>query len=240
MLIAEIGLNHLGNTTLAKKYIKSLVNTEIDGITLQVRESDYYINNPKFKLTKNLYQELINLAKQYDKQIGIAIADINMIDFFESLNIDFYKVIRNDIINKKLITKLISTNKKLIISTGLSSENDIQNFINEFGTKNITLNHTQLSYDPKDCNLSAIKVMKSQYNCNISYGSHCDNKNVLYMALCYNPSDILFYVKYDDQIYPDDKHAIKLNNIDIVITNLKNLTAAVGTGIKNKMKIKIK
>ena len=66
MLIAEIGLNHLGNTTLAKKYIKSLVNTEIDGITLQVRESDYYINNPKFKLTKNLYQELINLAKQYD------------------------------------------------------------------------------------------------------------------------------------------------------------------------------
>jgi len=160
MLIAEIGLNHLGNTTLAKKYIKSLVNTEIDGITLQVRESDYYINNPKFKLTKNLYQELINLAKQYDKQIGIAIADINMIDFFESLNIDFYKVIRNDITNKKLITKLISTNKKLIISTGLSSENDIQNFINEFGTKNITLNHTQLSYDPKDCNLSAIKVMK--------------------------------------------------------------------------------
>ena len=197
MLIAEIGLNHLGNTTLAKKYIKSLVNTEIDGITLQVRESDYYINNPKFKLT-------------------------------------------NDIINKKLITKLISTNKKLIISTGLSSENDIQNFINEFGTKNITLNHTQLSYDPKDCNLSAIKVMKSQYNCNISYGSHCDNKNVLYMALCYNPSDILFYVKYDDQIYPDDKHAIKLNNIDTVISNLKNLTTAIGTGIKNKMKIKIK
>tara|TARA_R110001592_G_C12571074_1_gene692344 strand:- start:54 stop:491 length:438 start_codon:yes stop_codon:yes gene_type:complete len=144
-------------------------------------------------------------------------------------------------VNHKLIKKLISTNKKLIISTGTCSEEDIQNFVNKYSNNNITLNHTQLSYDVNDCNLNVIKTLKSKFNVNISYGNHCDNHNVLYMALCYNPSDILFYVKGNKGFsYPDDKHAIVLDDVNSVVNNLKCLNQALGTGIKSKMEIKIK
>lgn len=242
MIIAEIGLNHLGSKTLAHLYVDQLISTNVDGITFQIREPEYYFKNPKYKF-EDYYtnRELCKQVQHSGKKFGIAIADTDMIGFFEDINVDFYKVIRNDMMNDKLIKKLISTNKKLIISTGTCSEDNIQDFINKYANNNITLNHTQLSYDINDCNLSAIKTLRSKFNIDVSYGNHCNNYIVLYMSLCYNPSDILFYVKGNDNLkWPDDKHAIKLNDVGEIINNLKNLESAMGTGIKQKIGIKIK
>jgi N,N'-diacetyllegionaminate synthase len=243
MLIAEIGLNHLGSFIRANQYVTKLINSNIDGITFQVRESTYYDqpNKNNLLLTDNHYINLCNTIKSHNKKFGVAIADIDKIDFFESIGTDFYKVIRNDITNKKLIKKLIETKKELIVSTGVSSEQEIEEFLQEFGNENITLNHTQLSYDVEDCNLSAIKTLRQKYGYPISYGSHCSNENVLYMSLCYNPANILFYVKDDGNCYvPDDKHAIELSYVNRVVDNLKSLKYAIGNGIKAKMEIKIK
>lgn len=251
MLIAEIGLNHLGYAYQAKEYIKTLANTDVEGITLQVREPEYYVNIPKseYTLTLEEYTEIADLIKTNNKKIGIAIADINMIDFFESINIDFYKVIRNDMLNDKLIKKLIKTNKKLIISTGTCSEQEISKFIKKYKTDNITLNHTQLSYDIEDCNLLAIQKMKEKYKCDISFGNHCRDLSIIYMALCYKPSDILFYVKGSDAYrravykvdsYPDNEHAIEVDNVKEFIDSITYLKKAIGTGIKQQMEIKIK
>ena len=82
--------------------------------------------------------------------------------------------------------------------------------------------------------------IKKKYNCKISFGNHCHNHNVLYMSLCYNPSDILFYVKGSDTLrYPDDKHAIPLEMVHSFINNLINLRKAIGIGNKERMEIKI-
>jgi|9_EtaG_2_1085328.scaffolds.fasta_scaffold00645_10 N,N'-diacetyllegionaminate synthase len=247
MIIAEIGINHLGCVERCKSFINKLVNTNVDGITLQVREPEYYVENTNYKLEDSDYIELIKLIHSYDKKVGIALADISKIDIFESIGVDFYKVIRNDITNRTLIKKLIETNKKLIISTGTSSDSDIENFTKYIDTEHwnistdITLNHTQLSNDVEDCNLRAIEILYNKYPFNVSYGNHCSNHIVLYMSLCYKPSDILFYIKGDDgEIYPDDKHAILLSDVVDVTNNIINLSKAIGSGIKKQMKIKIK
>ena len=60
------------------------------------------------------------------------------------------------------------------------------------------------------------------------------------MALCYNPANILFYVKDTNHYVPDDKHAIELSYVNDVVDNLKSLKYAIGNGIKEKMEIKIK
>ena len=67
------------------------------------------------------------------------------------------------------------------------------------------------------------------------------------MSLCYYPSSILFYVKddwpfnhYTETNFPDDEHAISLNNIHNVLNNINKLQDAIGTGTKQKMKNKIK
>ena len=244
MIIAEIGRNHLGITQSAYDYIDSLAQTGVDGISLQIRERGYY-NSPEKKQyiwDNDTYSKLSEYTKIQNKQFGMALADASLVSFFESINTDFYKVIRDDINNDELVSKLIATGKKIFVSTGMCSDSDITKFINKYGdNENIVLNHTQLSYSIEDCNLIAIEHMKSQYKCQVSYGSHCENENVLYMALCYNPSDIMFYVKACNYLrYPDDKHAVTLNRVNTVCTNLTSLSSAVGNGIKLKMKNKIR
>jgi len=244
MIIAEIGMNHLGSLFSAEIMLMDLFKTEIDGITFQVREKEYYNKKPKYKLKDKDYVKLSKQIKNSGKKFGIALADFDKVDFFESLEVDFYKVIRNDMTNSKLMDKLLSLNKKIIVSTGLSSDYDIKTFMNKYkNNKNIILNHTQLSYEINDCNLSAILTLKEKYNCDVSYGNHCDNLNTLYMSLCYFPSDILFYVKNENTHwpieYPDDKHAIGLDKINNVSKNLKILSKAIGKGVKEKMINKI-
>ena len=244
MIIAEVGLNHLGSFSLAKKYIEFLKTTDVQAVTFQVREKDFYLRKEKkhLSLDKKEYMELCRLSKDYGKQFGVAIADLEQINFFESIGTDFYKIIRNDMKNDILVSKLIETGKKVIVSTGLSSEKDIETFVKKYGKfKTIVLNHTQLSYKTEDCNLVAIQSMRDKYNTNVSFGSHCSNQNVLYMSLCYHPSDILFYVKVGDTLeYPDDRHAVSLKQVPALATDLRNLASAVGTGQKLEIGNKIK
>ena len=128
---------------------------------------------------------------------------------------------------------------------------DIQNVVDWVsGYNNVVLNHTQLSNEPSDSNLKAIDTMRDKYNMPISFGSHCNNHNILYMSLCFNPSDILFYVKNEAKAkidweqrgfpYPDDKHAILLEDVENVVKNIKLLSGAVGSGVKEKMDNKLK
>ena len=252
-IIAEIGLNHLGMFREVRHYLDSLFDTAIDGIEFQVRDDDFYLRPEKkdLKLTDEDYKTYCDLIHQEDKSFGVALTDITKVDFFESIGTDFYKVIINDITNKPLVRVLCETGKKVLISTGLSSDEDIQNVVELVSQyPNVVLNHTQLSNEPSDSNLRAIDIMRKKYNMPISFGSHCNNHNILYMSLCFNPSDILFYVKNESTAktnweklgfpYPDDKHAILLEDVKYVVDNIKLLSGAVGSGIKEKMDNKLK
>ena len=253
MIIAEIGLNHLGKYSEVVEYLDNLVDSDVDGIEFQVRDDSFYLRPEKkdLKLNEDEYIKISNLIKKENKSFGIALTDITKIDFFESIKTDFYKVIINDIKNKSLVESLCKTGKKVLISTGLSSDEDIQNLVEQVSDyDNVVLNHTQLSNKPSDSNLKAIEIMRNKYNMPVSFGSHCNNYNILYMALCFNPSDILFYVKNNSLAksnwermgfpYPDDKHAILLEDVSDIVKNIRLLTGAVGSGVKEKMDNKLK
>lgn len=243
MIIAEIGLNHLGSFELAKRYVNFLCSTDVDGISFQVREKEFYDREEKKNLSLEAkeYIELRSMVKDGGKKFGVALADASKISFFKDLDTDFYKIIRNDMENDFLVRNLLNTGNKVIVSTGLSSEKEMSLFVDKHSNyKNFTFNHTQLSYDAADCNLSAITRLKETYGVPISFGSHCSNYNVLYMSLCYEPSDVLFYVKMSDTVvYPDDKHAVCLGDVADLAANLTLLSTAVGDGVKQKIENKI-
>ena len=70
------------------------------------------------------------------------------------------------------------------------------------------------------------------------------------MSLCFNPSDILFYVKFESKAkaaweqkgfpYPDDKHSINVQDVEGIVNNIRLLSKAVGSGVKEKMDNKLK
>jgi sialic acid synthase SpsE len=244
MIIAEIGFNHLGNLDIANQYVDSLIQCDVDAITFQVREAEHREANLSLYLNDDSYKNLFLKIKNSGKKLGVALADTKYVSFFENLDVDFYKVIRNDISNKKLINLLMMTGKQIFVSTGMSSKKNIENFISfiDQSTKKrnqFKLVHTQLSNALEDCNLKSIQEMK-EYGLDVAYGHHCGDVTAIFMALCYNPSDLLFYVKGSpDFQYTEDSHAIQISQIQDLIKKIHRYNGAVGTGVKMSMNNKI-
>lgn len=233
-LIAEIGFNHFGSIDRTRTYLDSLTKHNLYGITFQIREPAHQVQKSFNYLNFSDFNIICEIIKDAGIKVGIALADKNKIAFFESLKVDFYKVIRNDITNYSLCKLLLQTKKPIYVSTGLSGMDSIANFMESHYTSNldISLVHTQLSYKLEDCNLKCLDTLKD-FNVPISYGHHCDSITALELALCFSPKAIFFYVKdnsTDD--FPDNNHAITLNDVEPLIRHINKLNNAIGSGLK--------
>ena len=237
MLIAELGLNHFGDVELSDYMIDKLLKSKIDAITFQIRESEFYNGKWKnFLLPESYYEKAVSKIHEHDKLFGMAISDMDKIEFFEKINTDFYKILSKDLKNTKFLQTLAFTTKKdTFLSTGLSNFEDIDEALNIL-EKNTTLIHTRLSNKAKDVNLKAIETMKSKYDNRIAFGLHCENEHIIYAAAAYEPSDYFIYIKSSKNNLeaPDDLHAIEVSDIDNLIKNIKDIERSIGTGVKNQ------
>lgn len=236
MYISEIGINHKGRENRALDMLNKLVNTEIDAITFQIPKPDFYRDN-KFwggSLSNKFYKDAIDLIHENNKLVGFAIADKNMISFFDTMGADFWKTLSNCLSDDDLQNELQKTSKLTFLSTGLSNEKEILEANSKL--RNIRFIHTRLSQRTEDANLRAINRLKKLTNKEVAFGLHCSNLYVLYLSTAFNPSDIFFYVKENSrEKYPDDKHAIVIDKVDEVVEKLKLLEKALGKGVIEKM-----
>ena len=237
MIICEIGLNHLGDEEYALEYVSKILSTDVDAITFQIRESDFYVDTyDSFILSDNFYRNIVEKIKNSNVLIGIALSDIKKIPFFDSLNIDFFKILSKDFKNNKLISEMLKTKKHIYISTGTVNELEISNFINNFSPKKsfFTLIHTQMSYNIEDVNLKAISILQKKFQLPVAYGNHSHNYLTTFVALGFEPSDIFIYVKGNkNKSHPDEVHSIPLENLETFVHDLKELKKSIGHGVKN-------
>ncbi len=245
MIICEVGLNHCGDIKYADEYVGELLKAKPDGLTFQIREKEFYKKEPgrNLLLPDKYYETVIPRVKSSGIKFGMAICDPDKVEFCEKIGADFYKIIRDDIKNYGLISKLLNTGKKVFVSTGMASLEDISAFIGMAAEHRdqVTLIHTQLSHLLTETNLRAITVLRDKFNLPVAFGSHAANHNILYMALGFEPSDVFFYVKGDRAIgHLDNEHAIELRRCKEAIDNLRELSRAIGDGRKVKMGIEIK
>lgn len=241
MFISEIGLNHKGKKTRALKMLKELINTDIDAITFQIVEPTFYEKTKEWggPLSKDFYKRAIDFVHKNNKLIGFAITDKNMVSFLDSAGADFWKSLSTSISDNALLNELQKTNKPIFVSTGISNEKEIVEVSKKL--KNIKFIHTQLSHKIEDTNLRAIDRLKKLTNKEIAFGLHCSEHDILYLSIAFEPSDTFFYVKDNPkEKFPDDEHAIIIDNVDNVIKTLKTLKKALGSGIKEKTGIKLK
>ena len=238
MIICEVGLNHLGNEDYSNLYFTKLMESDCDAITYQIREKEFYKGKYKdFELSFDYYSSLINKSK--DKKFGIALADKNLIDECESIGVDFYKVLSWDLKDYEYIHSLLNkTSKPIYVSTGTSSLKDLNEFYKEFsGIDRISLIHTQLTQSVEDTNLKALTTL-DKFGFDVGFGNHCQNLNVIYSSLAFNPSQIWFYVKGTELYHPDDNHSVGIYQVKDFIKNIKEVRLSIGDGQKKNTNTK--
>jgi len=233
--IAEIGVNHLGSEELAVGYCVLMANTSVDGVTLQIREDSFYDGSSPWKsaLSKECYFECAKIIKASGKSFGIATSDLMVAQRNVDLSPDFWKVLSWGIKDIPLIRFLVDTLAPVYVSTGISDIYEIKSVADIFGQK-VGFIHTQLSTEIEDVNLAAILAIRDATDCDVSFGLHCDNFDVINVAIPYKPHAIFFYVKEKEMHeYPDGSYAILVSDIDGIIRNSETLGKAVGDGVKH-------
>ena len=232
--IAEIGQNHMGNESYANYMLNSITNNKnIDAITFQIREESFYFGlRKKLILKDSFYQKAKNKIKNSGKKFGVALCDPKKIKFFESLGVDFIKVINNDIENDHLVKELLKSKiKKIYFSTGLSGEKEIKKLLTKIKkiNKNYEIIHTTLSNNVTSANLNSINYLKKITNFPIGFGLQSERWEVLLFSLCFNPSSILFYVKGPKfKVHRDERHAIKIKDLDRIASIIKQHPKIIG------------
>jgi len=195
-IIAEIGINHNGKLSLAKKLVDVAVECGANAVKFQKRdlESLYkkeILQNPNLdsqgteiligvlkevELQEEHYKEIIDYCNEREITFLCTPWDKKSVDFLEKYNIPAYKIASADMTNFPLIKHVSDTKKPMLISTGMSTLEEIEktvNFVKKLGSK-FALLHCNSTYpSPVDIlNLKMIPFLREKFNIPVGYSGH--------------------------------------------------------------------
>jgi N,N'-diacetyllegionaminate synthase len=189
-IIAEVGNNHEGNISVAKKLINLASKAGVDAIKFQTFITEKFINKDnkkrfnqlkRFELSFKQFKILKDLANKKKLKFVSTPLDLKSANFLIK-NSDIIKVASSDNNFFPLLDIILKSKKKVIISTGMTSIKNILNLISyiskKIGTKKmierISLLHCVTSYPVEDkyVNLNSIAFLKEKTNLTIGYSDH--------------------------------------------------------------------
>ncbi len=195
-LIAEIGINHNGDVSIAKKLIEDAKYAGFDAVKFQKRDLDVCIpeyikdvmrDTPSGRMTYLNYKKKIEFGEKefykiskYCKDIGIdwfcSAWDLNSLKFLKNFKMKFNKVASPMLTHIELLNAIAKDKKLTFISTGMSRMIDIQKAVKIFKKNkcDFVLMHCVSNYpcDEKNLNLNLIKTLKQKFKCKIGYSGH--------------------------------------------------------------------
>lgn len=196
--IAEIGVNHLGNFSRAKKMVDDAIDGGADFIKFQtyVAEKRYDKENPKYneftnlvkkwQFSKSVEKDLWTYAQKKGARVFTSVYDEESIEFADALGTLAFKVAAFELNNKKLLEKIIDRKKPIIISCGMTNFEETDRLVNLLERHNAEyiLLHTVSSYplEEKNSNLYKIRELRNRYNCPIGHSDHTPGTNIPILA----------------------------------------------------------
>lgn len=199
-IIAEGGINHNGDLSLAKEMIKSASDAGADAIKFQthfadkemvessitaryIGESVYHLIG-RMELSKDDHIELIECAKKHGIIFLSTPFSKEAVDLLCELDVPAFKIGSGELTNLPLVEYIARKNKPVILSTGMSTMDEIAeavNLIKTYNKKLILMQCTSI-YPTRyeDVNLGAMKILRDVFNVPVGLSDHSE---CIYTAL---------------------------------------------------------
>lgn len=188
-IVAEIGCNHNGSVELAKKMMREAKDAGVDAVKFQsfvpgnlvsryAPKAEYQKQNDgngsqldmlkKMTLTEAEYLELVQYASNLDIQIFSTPFDFESFSFLKKIGQNIWKVPSGEITNLPYLQQIVAIecqNKQIILSTGMSTIDEVEfaiNILRQSKNTSFTVLHcnTQYPTEPKDMNLRALNKLQ--------------------------------------------------------------------------------
>ncbi len=253
-VIAEIGINHNGDMAIAKKLIDAAVSCGCDAVKFQKRTVDVVYTkeelarpreNPFGATNGDLKRGLEFSEKQYkeidayckEKKIlwTASCWDEGSVDFMEKFAPPFYKIASASLTDDKLLAHHKKTGRPVILSTGMSTLEQIDHAVEVLGKENLVVLHCTSTYPSKleELNLNVIPVLAARYGIPIGYSGHEVGLSPSFAAAVLGACVIERHITLDRAMWGSDQAAsIEPQGFERLVRDIRVWETVRGDGVK--------
>ena len=255
-IVGEIGINHNGNLELAKSLMDAAKKAGVDAVKFQkrtpeicvpleqqsqMRETPWgYISYLEYRYKTEFDREAYQEIDRHAKELGIdwfaSSWDIPSLEFIQQFDPPTHKIPSALLTDKELLRAHRETGKPLILSTGMSTIEEISEAIEVLGEDNLVLCHTTSSYPcpPEELNLSMIQTLKERFSCPIGYSGHEVGLVPSAIAVALGACMVERHITLDRAMWGSDQSAsVEPQGLVSLVKYIRVTEKSLGDGIKH-------
>ena len=256
-LIGEIGVNHNGDTQIAKKLIDACFACNWDCVKFQKRNPDKSVpehqkkvqkDTPWGRMTYLAYKHKMEFgAKEYDyidkycreKPINwsMSVWDMDSLNFAIRYDLPFLKLPSAMLTNDKLLIESAKSGFPLIVSTGMSTLKEVDHAVEllEKYSNSYALLHTNSSYptNGEDINLNVIPFLRDRYNCVVGYSGHEFGLLPSVISVSLGCKIIERHITLSQQLWGTDQaSSVAVHGMDLLKKRMEEVLIVLGSSEK--------
>ncbi|WP_207767704.1 MULTISPECIES: N-acetylneuraminate synthase family protein [Isoptericola] len=257
-VIGEIGINHNGDVEIAKQLIDVAVAAGCQAVKFQKRtpeistpkdqrdkirqtpwgEMTYLEYKYKVEFEHEQYSEIDQYAKAQGVQWFASPWDVPSVAFLEEFGVPTHKIASASVTDHELLRALADTDKPLILSTGMSTLEQIDAAVEILGTDDLVILHSTSTYPlpPEEANLRTITTLQERYGVPVGYSGHETGLQISLAAVALGAVAVERHITLDRAMWGSD-HAASLEpkGLSNLVRDIRILQEALGDGEKKVM-----
>jgi N-acetylneuraminate synthase len=255
-VVAEIGINHNGSLALARKLIDGAVLAGCDAVKFQKRTPERCVPRDQWYVERDTpwgrmpyieYRHRVEFGQaeyeaidRYCKERGIlwfaSCWDEPSVDFIEGFDPPCYKAASASLTDLPLLRKMRSTGKPMILSTGMSTMDEIERAVAAVGEENLLVAHATSTYPcpVEQLNLRMIHTLKKRFqSVPVGYSGHETGLAPTWAAVAMGATFVERHITLDRAMWGTDQAAsVEIVGLVKLVANIRDIERSLGDGIK--------
>ena len=260
-VIAEIGINHNGSLDIAKRLIDAAVEAGCQAVKFQKRTVDVVYTQEELKkprenpfgptngdLKRGLefgreeYGEIDRYCKGKNILWFASPWDEESVDFLEQYNLPCYKIASASLTDDGLLQHTKSKGRPIVLSTGMSTMEEIKRAVEILGTDNLVLMHTVSTYpaENSELNLSCIGTLEEHFpGVPVGYSGHERGIVLSVCAVAHGARMVERHITLDRTMWLDQSASVELTGFTHLVRDIRMYEDARGDGVKRVLDTEI-
>jgi N-acetylneuraminate synthase len=255
-VIAEIGINHNGSLALAKKLIDGASLAGADAVKFQKRTPEKCVPRDQWEVQRSTpwgsmsyidYRRKIEFGVEeyvaidrYCREREIvwfaSCWDEESVEFMERFAPPCYKASSASLTDLGLLQAMKKTDRPLIISTGMSTKEEIEGAVGALGRERLLIAHSTSTYPcpPQELNLRMIRTLKECYvDCPVGYSGHEVGLAPTWAAVSLGATFVERHVTLDRAMWGSDQAAsVEVSGFMRLVASIRDIEKSMGDGVK--------
>ncbi|KIF01517.1 N-acetylneuraminate synthase [Streptomyces sp. RSD-27] len=255
-VIGEIGINHNGELANALALIDAAADAGCDAVKFQKRtpeictprdQWDIERDTPWGRMTYIDYRHRVEFGEDEYRAIDEHCArrgidwfaspwDTEAVTFLEKFDVPAHKVASASLTDDELLLALRATGKTVILSTGMSTPQQIRHAVEVLGSENIILLHATSTYPAKaeELNLRVINTLEAAYpNVPVGYSGHETGLQTTVAAVAMGACAVERHITLDRAMWGSDQAAsVEPGGLARLVRDIRTIETALGDGVK--------